>query len=118
MAPRALALALAFAALLFSGSADGSDEGKYDSRSRRDPFVPLAGVAETGTKGNIQEVRTIDDVILQGVVGGSKGARSVIMNGEILKEGDTAGRVSVLSVGRDSVRIKIDEEEHEVRLYE
>lgn len=91
---------------------------KYESRGRRDPFVPLVGVAGVGTVGGLHGVSSIDDISFQGVVLSPDGKKAAIINGEIFKEGDIIGRVQVVSVGENEVTLKIDERTHRLTLYE
>ena len=88
---------------------------EYNAHGRRDPFVPLTGIARKGPTGGIYSV---DDVMLQGIVIGPDGAYNAIINGKVVKAGDTVGRLFVESVGSNVVVIKIGELTHKVKLYE
>lgn len=109
-----VAIVLAASAL---GAAEIPSVFKYDSKGRRDPFVPLAGVEKAGTKGGIKGVLSIEDVVLQGIVMGADGKRRAIINGEVMKEGDTIEHVSIISVNENGVKLNIEGTEHEVKLY-
>jgi hypothetical protein len=89
----------------------------YDSHGRRDPFVPLVGVERSGAKGGVKGITSIDDVVLQGVIMGSDGQKRAIVNGEILSEGDKIDRLSVQSIDNNTVKVKIEEDEYEIKLY-
>lgn len=89
----------------------------YESFGRRDPFVPLIGVPGAEHKG-IWDVLTIEDVMIQGITVDPDGARKVFINGESMKEGDKKGLLLVESIGNNVVKIKLDEEYHELKLYE
>ncbi len=92
---------------------------EYEAHGRRDPFVPLVGVAVArGGPRGLGDILSIEDVSLQGILVGPDGAKMVIINGEMVKEGDKIGVVVVESIGNNVVRIKIDEEVHEMQLYE
>ena len=91
---------------------------EYKSMGRRDPFVPLVGVSQEGVPGGAMGVLTRDDVVVQGIVTGPNGMRSVIINGEIMTEGDSIGRLTVMKIGENVVTIKIDEDTFYVKLYE
>ncbi len=73
---------------------------------------------ESAHASGVRGILTIDDVLLQGILVGDDGVRSVILNGEVLKEGDRVARVFVGSIGDNVVTIRIDDVEHEVKLYE
>jgi hypothetical protein len=91
---------------------------EYESYSRRDPFVPLVGVSERGATSGIEGILTIEDVMLQGILIADSGKPGVIINGEIMREGDRVGRLSIESIGSNVVKIKIDDESFELKLYE
>ena len=97
------------------GFADSAE--KYNSYGRRDPFVPLVGVADVVTRGGIEGIASIEDVDLQGIVVSANGRKGVIMNGEVIGEGEIAGNIKIESVGSNTVVIKIDNEIHEIKLY-
>lgn len=90
---------------------------RYDSHGRRDPFVPLVGVTERGSQGGVRGILSVDDVSLQGIVTNEDGRMLAVINGELMKEGDRIGRLSIESIGENSVKVKIDEAEFEIKLY-
>ena len=102
-------------AAVVPGFADSAE--KYNSYGRRDPFVPLVGVADTVTRGGIEGIASIQDVDLQGIVVSANGQKGVIMNGEVIGEGEIAGRIKIESVGSNTVVLRIDNELHEMKLY-
>ena len=114
------ALSAVFLLLLVFGSytSDAGPAFRYNSYGRRDPFVPLVGVFEEGAKGGVWSILTIDDVVLQGIVVSADGSRSIVVNGEVMSEGERIGRLYVESIGENAVNIKIDEESFELKLYE
>ena len=103
-------------AVICSGAAEKAFE--HNSHGKRDPFVPLVGVAKEGSAGGAWGVFSIDDVVLQGITLGPGGERCVIINGEIMKEGDKMGLLSVRSIGSNEVILQIEDKTFEKRLYE
>jgi hypothetical protein len=91
---------------------------EYNAHGKRDPFVPLVGVAREGSAGGAWGVFSIDDVVLQGITLGPGGERCVIINGEIMKEGDKIGLLSVQSIGNNEVILRIEDKTFEKKLYE
>jgi len=89
----------------------------YESSGKRDPFVPLVGV-NIQTTGSLEDVLSIEDVKLQGLAVDSAGKRAAIMNGEMVKEGETVGRVTVKKILRNRVIILIGEDEYDLNIYE
>ena len=96
----------------------GAEEPEYNPRGRRDPFVPLVGVIDAGSGSGVGEIMTIEDISFQGIVIDPDGKKGVIINGEMIKEGEARERLFVESVGSNTVTIKLDEERHELKLYE
>ena len=88
----------------------------YDSRGRRDPFIPLVGVTATAVS-SLDDVMSIEDVKLQGVASNAAGVQVAIINGEMIKEGEKSGRVTLKEIAKEKIVILIDEESYEVSLY-
>jgi len=106
-------------ALVFAMSFCGTGRVlEYNSRGRRDPFVPLVGVGREGGAIGLAGVYSVDDVVLQGIVTGPDGAYNAIMNDEVVKAGKTVGRLSVEAINHNSVTIKIGELTHKLKLYD
>jgi len=63
-------------------------------------------------------ILTVDDVVLQGIVTSPGGTHSVIINGEIMREGESVGRLTVEEIGQNVIKIRIDEDKYDVKLYE
>lgn len=112
-----LPLTATFIAALILCAVEARAGYKYESHGRRDPFVPLVGFAEKGTKDGLKGVYTVEDLKLQGITKGGDGSKRVILNGEIMKEGDKIERVTVISVGKDSVKVRLDDIDYELELY-
>jgi hypothetical protein len=88
---------------------------KYDSKGKRDPFVPL--VSETGVSiSDIYGISSIKDIRLEGIVWDDKGGSIAIINGEIIKEGEVLGVLKLLKIQKDGVVFDIDGEEVKVDL--
>lgn len=109
---------VSFALLCMAFSCFAQNAAEYKSFGRRDPFVPLVGTSREGAAGDTWGILTIDDVVLQGIVVSPDGARSVVINGEIMKEGDKKERLFVESITENTVTIVIEEQKHELKLYE
>ena len=100
---------------LSTGAYAGGAEA-YDGHGRRDPFVPLLGIT-TMAIGSLDDVLNIEDVDVQGIASNSEGARVAILNGEMVKEGQTAGRVTVKRISKDGIIIIIDGAEYALSIY-
>ncbi|MBD3426178.1 MAG: hypothetical protein GF409_02985 [Candidatus Omnitrophica bacterium] len=92
---------------------------EYESHGRRDPFIPLVGVETArGRVEGLTGIMSIDDVSLQGILVGPDGSKMVIINGEMIKEGAMIGSLLVEDIGKNRVRIKIEDQVFELELYE
>ena len=117
-----LLITLLIAVILFSVfavKAYVSEEAvRYRSLGRRDPFVPLVGSLGSGLRGGAQNILTIEDATLEGILVGPKGEYNVIINGEIMAAGDQAGLLKVEEISKNSVKVTIEGTEYELKLYE
>lgn len=93
------------------------EEYKYLSKGKRDPFVPLA-TGEVKTNVGLQAVETIDDVRFEGVIFDPSGKSMVVLNDEVLQEGDRKYNVEVIKIDNKSVIIKINDREYTIKLVE
>lgn len=108
--PARILLALALAAVC------GSAWAEYDSKGRRDPFVPLLlpdgrrinppGVEEGSGAGGL------GSVALQGIVYDPGGDSYAILNGHVLREKQEMEGIKVLEIKPNSVTIWKDGETH------
>lgn len=103
--------------VLSAGAAEDSAVFRYDAKGRRDPFVPLVGVAGHVEMSGIAGVTSIDDVKLQGVVYDREGRRRAVINGELMSEGDSSGVITVVSIEDGSVTVSIGENNYKIDLY-
>ena len=104
--------------LLFSlGSAVcAGDVFVYDSHGKRDPFVPLVGVTAQ-TIESLEDIMCIEDVSLQGIAHDSGGKRVAIINGELIKEGQTVGRITMKKILKDEITVIINGDEYKLNIY-
>ena len=105
-----------FSATIFLIKAHG-DEYKYFSKGKRDPFVPLA-TGEIKTNMGLQSVETIDDVKFEGIIFDPNGKSMVVLNDEVLKEGEKKYNVEVIKINNQSVTIKVNDRVHTIKIVE
>jgi hypothetical protein len=89
----------------------------YDDRGKRDPFVPLIGVDEK-TVETLEDVMNVEDIRLQGIAKDAAGRKMAIMNNEMVREGQTVGRVTLLAIDKTTVSVVMFDVEYEVELQE
>ncbi len=90
---------------------------EYEAGGKRDPFIPLLGMSEKTSVSGVLGIISIEDAILQGIVKGNEGLIAII-NGEMMKENDVIGRVTIVSVKDNEVTVKVNENVHVLKLYE
>lgn len=110
---KTVSAALIVALILSYACCDGL---AYDSKGKRDPFVPLVGVDKNRAAG-LADVVSVDDVRLEGIAMGRKG-RKAVMNGEIVDEGDRIGSIVIKAITDKAVILSINDTEYTVSLPE
>ncbi len=100
----AVIIMLALAILGQAGIAwTGEEPGPfvYDDGGRRDPFWPL--VNKGGGVVSYDKDLLSSEMILQGIMSGNDGTNVAIINGLILKEGETIGLYRIETIDQGSV---------------
>lgn len=115
---RILAIIIVF---LTSGFCEASEEGFiYDSRGRRDPFIPLTDKdSPTGLRRIFTPpeaaVKLPVQIILKGIL--QKGEKFfAIINDEVMQKGDRIDEVEITEVQKDKVILQYNEREFSVPL--
>jgi len=91
----------------------------YDSHGKRDPFVTLVGITTLRQAvETLEDITSIEDIILQGIAVGAGGKKIVILNGEMMKEGETIGHLAIKEISKNSITLTIDEAEYKLNIYE
>lgn len=78
----------------------------YGTSGKRDPFVSLIGI-EKRAATRLEDITSIDEIKVEGIAIGQNGKKSVIMNGELLKEGSRVGAIKIKKITRGSVKLSI-----------
>ena len=86
----------------------------YDDSGRRDPFWPL--VNSNGAILNYESEFLITDLALEGIMAGTAGENLAIINGRVLKTGDTIGQFVVERIVEDSIILKRGRQKFELKL--
>lgn len=103
--------------LLFSGSSFAEEIFEYDSKGKRDPFVPL--ISESGAYvSDAYGVSSVKDIRLEGIVWDESNGSIAIVNGEIVSEGQKIGIAEVVKIEKDAVLFEIDNQEVRIELSE
>ena len=104
-------------ACFFSFLVSGEEDTRHDLSFARDPFVPLVGVSNVNVKRGIEGIFTIMDAKFQGTTTGTDGKKAIVLNGELIEEGESVGLVMVEKVGANTATISIDGVSHNLSLY-
>lgn len=89
----------------------------YDSKGKRDPFVPLIG-QERVMGASLETITSPDDIKLEGIATGGGGKRIAIINGQMVKENDKFGGLIIKSILRTSVELSIEGRDYTLTLQE
>lgn len=73
----------------------------YDSKNKRDPFVPL--VTSDGRLLKLEEEVASAALLLEGIIYDKNGLSYAIVNGEIVKIGDQVGGYQILKIEKNKV---------------
>lgn len=102
---------ISLACILYISITVNADPGiqkfDYESKGKRDPFVPLIGQEKAKGSG-LENILSINDVALEGIAVGSKGKNAAILNGQMVKENEVFGVVRIKKISRKSVIISIE----------
>lgn len=93
-----------------------SQAHQYEPGGKRDPFVPLIGQGKASARLSLEDVASIADIKLEGLVVNAKGKKVAVLNGELLKEGGGAGIVKIRKIGAKSVILLVGGKEYTVVL--
>ena len=89
----------------------------YESRGRRDPFIPLI-TKEGRVLTSYAKIASINDIVIEGILYDPRGGSVVIMNDFILKKGDNISDIIIESIEKHSVTLSFKGQEHTFNLKE
>ena len=113
---RAISLLSAFFILSAIFIVYGAD---YDEGARRGPFVPLAD--ENGMRRNLSQSGAEGELPVKLQIMGilaSEGSAMAIINGEVVKEGDSIGDVKIEKIDEKSVSVNYQNKIYKLMLRE
>jgi hypothetical protein len=73
----------------------------YDSKAKRDPFIPL--VTSDGRLLKLEQEEGVKGLLLEGIIYDKFGLSCAIVNGEVVKIGDWAGDYQVLKIEKNKI---------------
>ncbi len=84
----------------------------YDDRGKRNPFLPLIGNDVAVTQ--VAYLKSVDDLIIEGILMDPNKGSVVIVNGQVLKEGNYIGGFRVDSIHATNVTFSREEKSYTV----
>jgi hypothetical protein len=112
-----LKAACALVLFVLCRTAVAADIYTYDGHGKRDPFVPLVGI-DKPTVSKLEDVTSIADIRLEGIAGRPGGKMAAILNGEIVKEGDRFGDITIKKITTKMVTIIMSGKSYDKALIE
>lgn len=88
----------------------------YDSKGRRDPFLPL--VSSEGYLINAEPYSDASEVKVEGIIYDPRGNSFAIINTQVVRIGEKVGAFEVLKIEKDKVTLLKDTEKFEIYLKE
>lgn len=95
-----------FIFIIFSECQLSGAEYKYNSKGRRDPFIPLI-TGQSAMSLGLESVVAVEDIEFEGVILDPSGKSMAVLNGEIVKEGDKAYNVELVKISGNAIIIKL-----------
>lgn len=95
-----------------------AEDFQYDSKNKRDPFIPLVGSGADQRKKLAADIISIEDVSLDGIVYDEKRGSMAVINGTLLKEGSQVGLITVEKIEPKKVAVIIEGKKYDVVLGE
>lgn len=89
----------------------------YRNRGKKDPFIPLVS-ADGKLMVTYSGVKSVNDIVLEGIIYDPDRGSIVILNGSILKEDDQMGSIKVKRIEESRVILIFENEEHILKLKE
>ena len=102
--PRVLfVMMLASVSPVFAG-----DTVKYGAQDKRDPFVPLLTESSALLSVEGPAVQTVDDIKIEGVVFDQAQGSLVIINGQVMREGEELNGIKIIRIAANGVEVMVN----------
>ena len=92
----------------------GEAEEFVYKKNKRDPFLPL--VTEDGKLLQAFGGVALEDVYLEGIIWDPEGGSIAMINGMILRQGETLGDFKILKIQKDQVVLQAEDGNHFLKL--
>lgn len=111
-------LTFLFLLFTFNNALAASEVFLYDSKNRRDPFLPLVSPDGRILVRESEGAKTINDVSLQGILWDPQGISYAILNGNPVKEGEEFEGLEVIKISKEWVAVRFGGEEYTLKITE
>lgn len=103
--------------VIYGNTLMAAEEGPfiYDSKGRRDPFIPLITQHARAVTA-LEDAETLEDIRLEGILWENGGNSIAIVNGILVKEKQAVGNVYIKEIRKNSITILINEVEYNIDL--
>ena len=88
----------------------------YNSKNKRDPFIPLVTQSGVYAPGLEMAVESVADISLEGTMIDPQGGSLAIINGQILRLGDQIGIFKIIKIEAARVIVSAGEREYIINL--
>ncbi|MCU0652594.1 MAG: general secretion pathway protein GspB [Candidatus Omnitrophica bacterium] len=106
----------AFSFQLSAFSCFAQEGFKYDSKGKRNPFIPLVTSDGKLLKLETEETANVEGLLLEGIIYDKNGSSFAIVNSNVVKVGDMIGDIQVLKIGKEKVIFIKDGQTLEIEL--
>ena len=98
---------MSFGMMLGTGFALSAENATYDAHGRRDPFIPLVSAGGRGA-ATAMGIEQFDEIKVEGVVYDPKSGSVAVLNGAVLKEGDSLGNAKLIKIEAGGVLVSLN----------
>ena len=88
----------------------------YESKGKRDPFVPLIGQVQAKKISGLIDITSIEDVKLEGIAIDSSGNNIAILNGQMVKEDSKFGVLHIKKISQKTVQLSIEGTDYTLKI--
>jgi hypothetical protein len=89
---------------------------EYESKGKRDPFVPLIGQEKAKKISGLVDITSVEDIKIEGIAMGANGKNIAILNGQMVREDDKFGVVQIKKISQNSVQLSIEGKNYTLEL--
>ena len=89
---------------------------EYESKGKRDPFVPLIGQEKAKKISGLVDITSVEDIKFEGIAIDSSGKNIAILNGQMVKDNDKFGVLLIKKISQGAVLLSIEGKDYTLKL--